>query len=273
MSLFSQLFSVANIHESFYNQLIFRNSTTFVTPTTALYLITAIGAGSAGSNAADYTNAPYGGGGGAGGLAQSLVLIPAGTTITMTVGIGGFPYSQPSLGLVTTGGATTVSVPSILSLTANGATQSVTHVGGTGGTASGGNIMNVTGGNGNTGGVNGYRGGGGGAVGIYGYTPVEITSAESGSCLGYSGVTFTPLNNNGSNFLDDRYLTPADPNGFIFAGGNGSLGFSGGTPGEPGKFGSGGGGGHIYSQGGASGYSNGPGVGGDGGVIIEWFIY
>lgn len=146
-------------------------SGTWTTPVKGRYLVTGIGGGGAGtSNAGGVGSA-----GGAGGLAQSEVDLEAGVVLTLTVGAGGIGQTG-AYGTGTDGGTTTITCPSFTTLTAyggKGGTSNYNTALADGGTASGGNIMNITGGKG---------GRGGGAVGVYGigYSGNILSNAGAG---------------------------------------------------------------------------------------------
>lgn len=166
MSTLSQFMAAGSGGNPLFQERLFITSTTWTTPVKGQYLITGIGGGGGGGRA--NSNA---GSGGAGGLAQSLVKLNAGVTLTITCGAGGI--AGATVGTVGgNGGTTTISGSGLTTLTANGGTGGVldyTSSSSAGGSASGGNIMNVTGGSGKR---------GGGAVGVYG--------------VGYSGNTASP---------------------------------------------------------------------------------
>lgn len=171
MSNLSQFLGSAGKGNPLYNELVFVSSRTWVTPVKGRYLLTAIGAGGSG---AYYTS---GSSGGAGGIAQSLVELAAGVTLTLTCGAGGAQVSTQST-LGNTGGTSSISGSGFTTLTANGGgagTAVVTTALSAGGTASGGNIMNVTGGQG---------GKGGGAVGVYGESYSGNTTVLAGAGTG-----------------------------------------------------------------------------------------
>ncbi|WP_416425574.1 hypothetical protein RAM80_07405 [Pseudomonas sp. App30] len=113
--------------------------------------VTVIGGGAAGGTAGATTSGTVAGagGGGAGGVAQSLLPIGSLSGTTATIGSAGAPSSSTAGGA---GGATTFA-----GLTANGGTGGALvgplappqgGLGGSGGTASGGNVFNMRGGNG-----------------------------------------------------------------------------------------------------------------------------
>ncbi|MFN3359136.1 MAG: glycine-rich domain-containing protein, partial [Pseudomonas sp.] len=83
MSNFSTLFGGGGI-SAMYSIFVAESSGSFTTPVKGTYRITAIGGGGGGAPTG-------GGGGGAGGFAQSIVELPAGVTISYTVGAGGSP--------------------------------------------------------------------------------------------------------------------------------------------------------------------------------------
>lgn len=237
MSNLSQFFSGGG-GSGFYNQRVYQASTTFTVPQDGDYLITAIGGGGGSEND------PNANGSGAGGLAQSLVSLTAGTVLTLTIGAGGLRVS---------GGNTTVTGSGLTTLTANGGNQGTVAAGGAGGTASGGNVMNVTGGDGGT--TFAFRTGG--AVGINGFKQTGNRAALSS--LGIGAPTFRLLNATGG-YQQNRFWNGSSVQtaSFSFPGETGGL-FSGGlNGGDSGGFGGG--------SGGAGG-----GAGGTGGVIIEWF--
>jgi len=249
MSSMSQFFGGGGIPV----QLAVTASGTFVTPVAGKYLLTAIGGGGGGSNGGGAR------GGGAGGLAQSLVTLGAGVTLTLTVGAGGATGATGSAG-----GSTTISAPEISTLTANGGAGGNTTTATAGGTASGGNLLNVTGGSaGNT------NGAGGGAVGAYGTTPAATTT-NSGRSVG----PLADQNCLSPSIFGGRLLQPSA--GFIRMADNG-------TPTDTPAFGqavalatfqSGAfAGGGSQTRGGAFGGGGGSSsAGGVGGVIIEYFL-
>ena len=154
MSVLSQFLATGGKGNPLYSELVFITSKTWVTPVKGRYLVTAIGGG--GSGAYNGTSA---GSGGAGGLAQSLWDLAAGFSLVLTCGAGGVGVSTANTN-GNAGGTTTVSGSGLTTLTANGGAAGIkSYAGSAGGTASGGNIMNVTGGS-------GFKGGG--AVGVYG---------------------------------------------------------------------------------------------------------
>lgn len=155
MSNLSQFLGSAGKGNPLYNEFLFVSSKTWVTPVKGKYLVTAIGGGGSGA----YSASVFGGSGGAGGLAQSLWDLPAGFSLVLSIGAGGAPTTTMNSN-GNSGGTTTVSGSGLTTLTANGGSAGIqTSAGSAGGTASGGNIMNVTGGTGVK---------GGGAVGVYG---------------------------------------------------------------------------------------------------------
>lgn len=176
MSVISQFMAAGSGGNPLFQERLFITSTTWTTPVKGQYLITAIGGGGGGGK---NTN---GGAGGAGGLAQSLVKLNAGVTLTITCGAGGIgAIAMPAVG--GNGGTTTISGSGLTTLTANGGTGGVldyTSSSAAGGSASGGNIMNVTGGS-------GVRGGG--AVGVYGVGYSGNTVSQAGAGVGGGPAT------------------------------------------------------------------------------------
>ena len=79
MSLLSQFISSGG--SGFLEQRVITKTGSFTAPVNGKYLITAIGSGAGGTNS--------GRGGGAGGFAQKLISLTAGTTITCVVGSAG----------------------------------------------------------------------------------------------------------------------------------------------------------------------------------------
>ncbi len=154
MSVLSQFLATGGKGNPLYSERPIITSQTWVTPVKGRYLVTAIGGG--GSGAANGTAA---GCGGAGGFAQSLWDLAAGFSLVLTCGAGGAEVTTTNTN-GNAGGATTVSGSGLTTLTANGGAGGVqSYAGSAGGTASGGNVINVTGGS-------GFKGGG--AVGVYG---------------------------------------------------------------------------------------------------------
>ena len=293
MSNLSQFFGGGG---GFYQQIPILSSMSWTAPVSGDYLITAIGGGGAGGSGGSAAKSA-----GAGGLAQSLVKLTAGDSLTIVCGAGGVGVTNASGG---NGGTTTVTGPGV-SLTANGGGGGTLTDGGAGGTASGGNIMNVTGGSALS--VNDK---GGGAVGVWGFTPPSSTT-QSGAGV-FSGRLSIPMTNSNyytmdgywvgsslwpslpessSQFLGGRFLQPcgapaSTPSGSgdqpssgpgasavasscaagWFAGGtaiSGSATFSFSAR-SGGVFGGGGGARPDFGESG--------GTGGAGGVIIEYFI-
>lgn len=177
MSTLSQFMAAGSGGNPLFQERLFITSTTWTTPVKGQYLITGIGGGGGGGRA--NSNA---GCGGAGGLAQSLVKLNAGVTLTITCGAGGI--AGATVGTVGgNGGTTTISGSGLTTLTANGGTGGVldyTSSSAAGGSASGGNIMNVTGGSGKH---------GGGAVGVYGVGYSGITASPAGAGVGGGPAT------------------------------------------------------------------------------------
>lgn len=174
MSVLSQFSSSS----SAYVERVFVTSQTFVTPISGRYLVTAIGPGGSGSATGQYSSA-----GGAGGLAQSLWKLPAGFSLVLTMGAPGALINAGGNVTGNDGGTTTVTGTGLTTLTANGGkggTADYTVALANGGTASGGNIMNVTGGKG---------GRGGGAVGVYGVSYDGNTVSWAGAGTGGPPVT------------------------------------------------------------------------------------
>lgn len=156
-----------------YFEKVFLTSTTWTVPVTGKYLVTAIGGG--GSGAAGVQTTFFIGSGAAGGLAQALVPLAAGTVLTITCGAGGAAVAGSTTATAGNNGGTTTVTGDVLNLIANGGQGGVTNFNTTsasGGTASNGNVMNVTGGNGRR---------GGGAVGVYG-------TGYSGGLVALSGA-------------------------------------------------------------------------------------
>ncbi len=113
-------------------------SGTFVTPFDTVYTIWALGGGGGGGMA----NAKACSGGGGAGFCLTRQFIPKNTTLTITVGAGGSVNAA--------GNTTTVSGATVTTMLAGaggaGSTSGTTVNGGTGGTASGGNVLNKVGG-------------------------------------------------------------------------------------------------------------------------------
>ena len=264
------------------NQLLFFNSGTWSAPVGGKFLITAIGGGGGGGSGIAAR------GGGAGGLSQSFVSLEAGTQITFSIGAGG-GQSSP-------GGTTTVSGSGFTTLIANGGGGGSTSGETIGGTASGGNIMNVQGG-----GSENINWTGGGAVGVYGvgYSAVYRNGAGTGSsgdvngpggsiAVGASSSAFssgisTDIVNTliyggfTQEFSNGRILCPiGGVSNYLIHGAAGCGGKATNPAGNGGAFAGGGvntsstgGRGGILGGGGGGGSSIG-GAGGQGGVIIEW---
>lgn len=171
MSNLSQFLGSAGKGNPLYNEFLFVSSKTWVTPVKGKYLVTAIGGGGSGA----WSGYVFGGSGGAGGLAQSLWDLPAGFSLVLSVGAGGASTSTLDTN-GNPGGTTTVSGSGLTTLTANGGSAGIqTSAGSAGGTASGGNIMNVTGGTGVK---------GGGAVGVYGVGYSGNSTDNAGAGVG-----------------------------------------------------------------------------------------
>jgi hypothetical protein len=179
----------------FRNSRVFTANGTFTPVTTGLHRVTVVGRGGLGGGIYLGTGSVQITGGGAGGLAQSVITLSAGTTYTATVAPGGFFFIsaandittfQRARDILAQFGATSFSGSGITTITANAGehgnlttSTSGTTLGGLGGTASGGQI-NITGGSAGsititTGGGRGCTGGG--AVGWrgVGYSSGNIT--------------------------------------------------------------------------------------------------
>lgn len=181
MSNLSQFLGSAGKGNPLYNEFLFVSSKTWVTPVKGKYLVTAIGGGGSGA----YSASVFGGCGGAGGLAQSLWDLPAGFSLVLSIGAGGAATTTMNSN-GNSGGTTTVSGSGLTTLTANGGSAGIqTSAGSAGGTASGGNIMNVTGGTGVK---------GGGAVGVYGVGYSGNSTDAAGAGVG------GPPSSDGSNY-------------------------------------------------------------------------
>lgn len=162
------------------------------TPPPGVYsvLVQAVGGGGGGANAlaAASRSGVSGGGGGAGGYAEGQYAVTPGQGISYSVGAGGTAEQD--------GGMT--SFGTFLTCTGgSGANFSTiaTSVGGAGGTATGGTIMNISGGNGTDGshlpasGTTVYEGPGNGGSSYYGQggTSVNGASGNSGTAPGSGG--------------------------------------------------------------------------------------
>lgn len=181
MSTLSSFLRTVKVNPN-YNERVFVTSQTFVTPFSGRYLVTAIGPGGSGSGTTGNCSS-----GGAGGLAQSLWKLPAGFSLVLTMGAPGAKVTSAVVG--NDGGTTTVTGTGLTTLTANGGkggTADYTVALAQGGTASGGNVMNVTGGRG---------GRGGGAVGVYGVSYDGNIICEAGAGTGGPPSTTAPIAN------------------------------------------------------------------------------
>lgn len=294
MSLFSTAFPLVTKHGT-YHSLAIRTSTSFTIRKAGKYLVTAIGGGGSGA-AAPGSPSTYGPGGGAGGLAQSIVLLQAGTVLSIAVGAGGSSGGN--------GGNTNVTINGTTLIGYGGSSS------GAGGSASGGNIMNVTGGNGTAYFMGDLLSTPGGAVGVLGFTPATPVPTRpiwfnttaynmgrganvyDGKDTATTGSLLNHLTEVGRPFTRDRILCPrgheiGDPGngGYVgqathtpipagvFGGGGGGIptgGYGSVGPSGNGNFGGGGGGGFYWNYQSSNVYCN-AGRGGDGGLILEWF--
>lgn len=177
----------------------------YVPPGVYSLYVEAVGGGGAGSNCLAPTAVfdVSGGGGGAGGFANGFYAVTPGQPISYTVGAGGAASSQgPGLGtsfgdfVVCTGGL------------GSSFSHQGTSAGGTGGTATGGTIMNISGGNGTdgshippSGGVS-YIGPGNGGTSFYGQggTSANGSSGNSGTAPGSGGGGVMDVNLLGTGF-------------------------------------------------------------------------
>ncbi|MCW5118609.1 hypothetical protein B7L17_011630 [Burkholderia cenocepacia] len=166
-SLYSQEASVAALAVT-HGMAQFTSSGTFTVPANVTNLkVTLIGGGASGGgcfSASTYANAA-GGGGGAGGIAIGWFAVTPGQSIPYTIGAGGPPVSNGS----SFGGTSSIS---LFGLTANGGNPSTlsnsSSPGGSGGTASGGQI-NIQGSSGTDGqNVSAFVFGGKGGDGMFG---------------------------------------------------------------------------------------------------------
>ena len=209
---------------AFANEMVFISSRTFVTPVKGTYLLTAIGGGgSGGAGNANYLHSGYiaGAGGGAGGFCQSLVKLPAGVTLTLTVGAGAAGVAVGSTA-GDSGGASSISGAVVTTLLASGGAggqggivSTSTRLGGNGGSASGGNLLNVTGQAGqDTTGPTVQTSGAGGSVGLFGYTPTGSLGAIESSVHVPSSAILIYQPSNGLSYVTSsqpyygRYLDP-----------------------------------------------------------------
>ena len=169
--------------ESIIHEVMFLTTTAWTPSFDCRAIVTTIGAGGSGG-AVDGTNtstAYCAAGGGAGGVAKSLLTLVSGTSYTATIGAGGAYATGNAAGSIG-GNSTFGETGETVLMTANygsggaydtnGGVSSAT--GGAGGAASGGNIFNATGGAGGNATVPYWGGGyhvsigGGGAAGIFG---------------------------------------------------------------------------------------------------------
>lgn len=226
-------------------------SANFVTPRAGKYRITHVGVGSGASN----TQA-----GSSGAIAQSLVTLAAGVTITCTHGAPGTGHTTTPV----TGGTSTVAATGLTTLTCTAGTPSSP------GTASGGNVFNR---NGVAGAAAAGRGGSSVAVYGQGYAATGQGGAgtgESAPLAGFNtqaGGCAIPGLVNISGHLNGRLLQPAGTGAPLNAVSQAeAIGRPGGGGGNDA---SGGGRGGMFAGGGASSATNSPGgrggVGGGGG--------
>ena len=241
-------------------RLMFTSSITLVPAEDITVLVTCVGGGAAGI----FTNSSsgYKPAGGAGGLCQSFLTLTAGELYTLTVGAGGTTGS---------GGTTSFSGTGVTTMTASGGARP------TGGSATGGNIVNNKGGDG----YNLSYYGGGGAIGV-------LKAGEAGTQLQGGSIDFLPNifpiyvsspgqeNGNTSGYqttMGSYSFGGRTGNGYSCAGGGGGTGSGGGgavssrgaVAGSGGFPGGGGGGTYV----GNTTYGGEEGVGGDGCIVIE----
>lgn len=285
-----------------YTQLVVTSSGTFVAPYTGKYTITAIGGGGGGGAASSTDNASAGGGS-AGGLCTKTLTLPAGTSLTITIGAGGGRRTIVSNSSVAntgsngtntsvTGTGITLQAGGGLGGLANSTTVSNTSINAiSGGTASGGDI-NITGGGvpSNTSSSNFALGGS--SANIYGsffsgiaLVPNTTAAPSIWSGIGLSTDTSTtsprflvPYPSNTSLAIgvggQSVNATTNATNGGIFAGGGPFSGAIANTNYYAGSGQYGGGGGGLAMDRGFGGSSNTgtyfSGSGGNGAVIIEF---
>lgn len=192
--------------------LITESTTTFSPPFNCKALVYVIGAGgSGGAITVEVVNDTQGAasGGGAGGLAISLLQLSSSVNYTATIGDGGTaPVTADAANQTASGnngGNSEFSGSGIATMTANGGSAgaasvqtggtTATATGGAGGTATGGNLSNITGGSAGLAEDTGTTSGGacasgGGGVGILGvaYDGGDATASFSGAGSGGAGV-------------------------------------------------------------------------------------
>lgn len=251
-------------------------SANFVTPVAGKYRITLVGVGSGASNTAA---------GSSGAIAQSLVTLAAGVTITCTHGAPGTGHATTPVA----GGTSTVAATGLTTLTCTAGLPA------TPGAASGGNVFNR---NGVAGAAAAGRGGSSVAVYGTGYTATGRGGAGTGESAPLAGFpnlggSAIPGLANVSNHLNGRLLQPAGIGGtgsstggsvepFGRPGGGGASDSTGSGV-RGGMFAGGGSGVTYYGQdtsggrggvgGGGGGTGTGTGVGGNGGealTVIEF---
>lgn len=250
-------------------------SAIFTTPKAGKYRLTLVGVGSGASATQS---------GSSGAIAQSVVTLPAGVSITCTHGVVGTGSASAPV----PGGTSTIAAPGITTLTCTGGTPAAPGV------ASGGTVFNR---NGVVGSVGSSRGGSSVAVYGTGFTatgPGGAGTGTPGPIAGYPqiGGGALPGLSNVSSHLNGRLLQPAGIGGYANAattaeaigrpgggGGNDFNGigqrggmFAGGGGGIPGAYSNnpGGQGGVGGGGGGSPAGSSSPGPGGEALSIIEW---
>lgn len=243
-------------------RLMFTSSTVLVPNEDITVLVTCVGGGAAGDTS---TTAAGLDAGGAGGLCQSMLTLTAGGEYTLTVGAGGKTGS---------GGTTSFSGTGVTTMTASGGGRP------TGGSASGGNIVNNKGGDGNTdsyggGGAigvlrdgQGGTGGGSGVGGSIDFLPdiFPIYTSSGGQKGSSTGGYYTPGPTRSFGGATFTGYSSAGCNGGTGSGGGGAFGSRGGAGGAGGF--PGGGGGSVYATS-FTGYVDQDGDGGDGCIVIE----
>ena len=251
-------------------KVVFTESTTLTPTVDYTAIVTCIGAGGAGRE----INLPGStlSGGGAGGVCQSELSLSAGVTYTITIGAGATTNGNA-------GGNTTFTGSDITDMAANGGEGGDLQSAGvsavaSGGTATGGNIVNRTGG-GSVSGTIGDRPTGGGALGFYadGVDGIEDGFAGPGATLTKLPTDLIPeLNINITGGFSNSSAESGNAGDGDFGCGGGARRLSTSSAGRSGNGGSGGigaGGGGAYLYSSTSTVSGSPGTGGNGLLIIQ----